>query len=494
MISGVRVPKRSQVVPQNLGGALPQHEPTWERDFPVIGQGVLTFNAVRTTPFCIVVRPKLQSGEKGADEFISLTVGQSSATFSLHQNGVTKELKTVQDHPYAAPGTDSYTQPVGFDPNKMISYWLSYNRDLLQIRYGRGYVMEETTCMEFDFLEGLTPQQKEDTRDKLKFLFSPTIRRRIKFYDVSTKQDLVVHFASELEKLTPIDYRKFVSDVGLGAVKIHEISSESKDHRKSKALELAKTLVDMEKKVELLSSPFVTNWSPLIKDSSSLHLSDLDSNVCILSASLPAACKELYSNVVSCPLDSPDDPYPLSDAIGYSINTKGCKLYQILEDKDEFGDPSQKYLRITLGPDRGVSAGIPYVLEIWPSKCGSPIHNHGNCFAVINVIHGAIDIEVFNKHAVDNDAIPIKKFTATKGQHTWISPNWFQTHKLYNSTSTYCATIQCYQYATSDTVEWPYFDYINDTNAIKEFLPNSDLDFSQMRDIVMKEYTASLHK
>ena len=95
------------------------------------------------------------------------------------------------------------------------------------------------------------------------------------------------------------------------------------------------------------------------------------------------------------------------------------------DSSDEFGDPSQKYLCITLGPDRGVSAGIPYVLEIWPSKCGSPIHNHGNCFAVINVIHGAIDIEVFNKHVFDNDPIPIKKFTATKVQHTWISPNWF---------------------------------------------------------------------
>lgn len=32
------------------------------------------------------------------------------------------------------------------------------------------------------------------------------------------------------------------------------------------------------------------------------------------------------------------------------------------DSSDEFGDPSQKYLCITLGPDRGVSAGIPYVL------------------------------------------------------------------------------------------------------------------------------------
>ena len=237
-----------------------------------------------------------------------------------------------------------------------------------------------------------------------------------------------------------------------------------------------------------MSSPFVTNWSPIVKDSKTLTLDDLDSDKFTFSSSLPDVCQELYNNVVSCTLDSPNDPYPLSDAIEYSINTEGMTLNTTLKNKHEFDNPDQIYLRVTLGPNRGKSAGIPYVLEIWPKACGSPIHNHGNCYAVINVIHGAIDIEVYNKQASDTDAKHIMKFTAHKGQQTWISPNWFQTHKLWNSTPTYTATIQCYQYSKADTTNWPYFDYVSDDNTIDEFLPNSDFKFHEMKKIVMQEY------
>ena len=36
----------------------PTHEPNWHEDFPVVGQGTLIFNVQRSTPFCIVIRPK----------------------------------------------------------------------------------------------------------------------------------------------------------------------------------------------------------------------------------------------------------------------------------------------------------------------------------------------------------------------------------------------------------------------------------------------------
>ncbi len=42
----------------------------------------------------------------------------------------------------------------------------------------------------------------------------------------------------------------------------------------------------------------------------------------------------------------------------YSINTEGALLHSKLKTK--------AYLRITMGPGRGESPGIPYVLEIWP--------------------------------------------------------------------------------------------------------------------------------
>ena len=42
-------------------------------------------------------------------------------------------------------------------------------------------------------------------------------------------------------------------------------------------------------------------------------------------------------------------------------------LWTKLKNKHEFDDPTQVYLRVTLSPKRGKSAGIPYVMEIWPS-------------------------------------------------------------------------------------------------------------------------------
>lgn len=35
-------------------------------------------------------------------------------------------------------------------------------------------------------------------------------------------------------------------------------------------------------------------------------------------------------------------------------------------------------------------AGIPFVLEIWPAGHNSPIHNHGNAYGIVRVLHGDI--------------------------------------------------------------------------------------------------------
>lgn len=82
--------------------------------------------------------------------------------------------------------------------------------------------------------------------------------------------------------------------------------------------------------------PLVTNWSPIVKDSRTLTLDDLDSDRFTFSASLPDVCQELYNNVISCTLDNPNNQYPLSDAIEYSINTKGMTLFSKLKNKNEF--------------------------------------------------------------------------------------------------------------------------------------------------------------
>ena len=72
-------------------------------------------------------------------------------------------------------------------------------------------------------------------------------------------------------------------------------------------------------------------------------------------------------------------------------------------------------MRVTLGTHRGFSPGIPYVLEIWPGGCESPIHNHGNAYAVIKVLHGAIKVTIYKKTWNSEDSQQeLSSFTASK--------------------------------------------------------------------------------
>ena len=254
-------------------------------------------------------------------------------------------------------------------------------------------------------------------------------------------------------------------------------------------------LIDMEGKVGLYKNPLISNRSPVILDSTKCTLFELDSNKYMLSASLPPACQELYKNIFQECVDlgwpHGVGKYKLSDAIRHSLETKGGILWRAVEKKaHEFGKEST-YLRVTLGESRGESPGIPYVLELWPKGHGSPIHNHGNAYAVIKVIHGGLTIHIYNKSKVTDDSGEEKElmqFDVKQGDGTWISPNWYQTHRLWNTTSDYCATIQCYKYGDSDHLHWPYFDYTKSDGKVGEFVPDTDFTFCEMREKVVKEY------
>ena len=252
----------------------------------------------------------------------------------------------------------------------------------------------------------------------------------------------------------------------------------------------------MEKKVSFEKNPLVTNRPYLILDSSEITLFRLDMGGFTFSESLSACSRELYQNVKHIELDYAADTskYRLSDAMRHSIETPGCILYEKLkEKKDEFGDDQaqETYLRVTLGASYGDSPGIPYVLEIWPAKHCSPVHNHGDAEAVIKVLFGTINIEIYNKFSPGMDGHEKPKelldFNAKAGDYTWIDRNWYQTHKLQNISDDFCATIQCYKYPSTNNVHWPYFDYISEESKIEEFTPSSDFTFIEMYKKVMAE-------
>jgi hypothetical protein len=208
---------------------------------------------------------------------------------------------------------------------------------------------------------------------------------------------------------------------------------------------------------------------------------------------LSVECQKLYANIVGdlFQLNTPDFPN-FSDAIAKSIQDPQGWCYQELKKKEsEFGkaDPLATYLRITLGINQGESPGIPYVMEIWPNRHYSPIHNHAGANAIIKVLHGEINVNLFDMLSVFHTK-PFKEVTISKGDITWIVPKLNQTHQLHNqSGGDPCITIQCYLYNTEDNSHYEYFDYIDTgKQCIEKFLPNSDMDFLDFKQQMKKEW------
>lgn len=405
-------------------------KPTWEEQFPVNGQGILVFNKDTKIPFLISVE-----NEQG-DYRLSVQIEKDHVVFIKSKGDQKEQL------------SETHKKGSGIEQGK-ISYWYSYDRDNLVLKYGKGYRMEETTILTHDFLiNAASEEEKEEIR-----------------------KDLYPYFNAEEKKYI----RQY----------------EAMPNKAKGGITVTEEMVEFDK------NPLISNVSPLVLDSSKVNLFFLDEADYIFSASLPPACRELYENTKGCHLNYPEEVAGvlLSDAIRYSIDTEGCLLNKTLKDKaGEFGgdDINETYLRVTLGHSLGKSPGIPYVLEIWPKGHYSPIHNHGNANAVIKVLFGSIHIMNYNKHVSSPDAKPLKEFDAREGDVTWINRNWYQTHKLINTSQDYCATIQCYSYDAGDTTHWPYFDYISENSTIEEFFPNSDFSFREMREKVLIEYKQSL--
>ena len=408
------------------------------KQFPVNGQGTFIYTRKftgkdETGEFAIVVTPeKLELGEK-PHEYIALHVTPTKASFEkmekCGESGIEKE-------------------GIGSEPKRLLSYWFSYDRDACTVKYGKGYRMVETTLLSHDFLENESREQLE------------------KFFNAAKPIYVMVFFAGEDE------------------------------------LAVKTPLIEVESTFQFDENPLVGNYPPLVLDSDKVSLLDVDQNLFMFSSSLPLACKELYSNIRNMELEYPAHPdFPgikLSDAIRYSLTTEGMMLANIIKKKQEKKKSddakSEVYIRVTLGPDMRTGPGVSYVLELWPSKCKSPVHNHGASCAVIKVLFGQIQIKIFNKGGNPPTTTDfIKKFDAVKDDVTWMDSNWYQSHQLVNTTSDYCATIQCYKYAAGDKIHWPGFDFVavgeqEQEHVLDTFIPDSDATFQKMRNTVLKEY------
>jgi hypothetical protein len=249
-------------------------------------------------------------------------------------------------------------------------------------------------------------------------------------------------------------------------------------------------------KVSIGGLPIVNDLPPVIAESVALSLEDLALNTTTSIANLDPPCRRLYANITGPNIQLNDKNFPdFSEAIEYSIRTPGRICYEMLKSKaDEFGgDPLMTYLRITLGLDEGNSPGVPFVIEIWPSKHKSPIHDHGEAYAVIKVLHGKINASYFTKLDKKFGIKLEPEIMFEKGNVTWISPDNYQIHQLHNDFDRACVTIQCYQYAKKDISHDEYFQYLEEgTGEKKPFKPNSDWDFISFKRLVKEEWEAHL--
>ena len=244
--------------------------------------------------------------------------------------------------------------------------------------------------------------------------------------------------------------------------------------------------------LKLLRDP-ITNTVPLlVKDTSHLTMHHVASANVMPVANLPPTSQKLY-NCIAGPkfiLDTDDFP-DFFNAIQHSIATPGLWCYETLKRKaTEFNkdkpDPSETYLRITLGQNNGESPGVPYVMEIWPGGHYSPIHSHAGAEAVIRVLEGRINVSLFPFLSEGAEPFAVAEFAP--GDIMWISPTLNQTHQLKNNGTMTCITIQCYMYNDSDQLHYDYFDYLDINGRVQQYEPDSDMDFLEFKERMREEW------
>ena len=259
--------------------------------------------------------------------------------------------------------------------------------------------------------------------------------------------------------------------------------------------------VDFDKSVflplRMLRDPIIKTGVPMfVKDTHSLTMNDVAGTTYLPVANLPPVCQQMYNCVGGrmFVLDTPDFP-DFTEAIEYSIATPGCWCYEKLQKKATEFNPDEPniyetYLRITMGCNDGESPGIPYVMEIWPPKHYSPIHNHAGANAVIRVLHGSIQVSLYpflSDNAESSLPFAVKNFS--QNDVTWLSPYLNQVHKLTNVNSrNTCITIQCYLYGNENDGHYDYFDYISSNGGIEHYEPDSDADFLKFKAKIKAEW------
>lgn len=178
--------------------------------------------------------------------------------------------------------------------------------------------------------------------------------------------------------------------------------------------------------------------------------------------------------------------------------------------------PALPYLRVAVAAATRSAPGEPFVLEIWPAGCRSPIHSHGGACGAFRVLHGTCTLSLYNASGADGDSSsddededgeegedgagsgengengenghagskthrssgkknksrnnekknrfarrPHLVATCSRGDVGWFDSGHHQTHSIgadAGPPGSFCATLQAFRYADDDDAQLPFME------------------------------------
>ena len=245
-----------------------------------------------------------------------------------------------------------------------------------------------------------------------------------------------------------------------------------------------------------LATPFLGDIEPLLFGNNTTDIRELEKNSRTI-MDLPFEIHPLYEKIKNISI-----PKYVYDAIEYSIETEGCMLNEKLKQKaGSLGRKETTYIRVLMGFDFGNQPGQPIVLEIWPKKHESPVHNHGNTTAVIKMLFGKLKTEWYNPLSEENEKNPkpVKTGYLNAGDFTFMTPFTFQTHKLINEYDSTAISVQTYAHTTKNADNNKQFSetfnfFKPDENKLNNFFPGKDFSYNEILEIAEKKYGSHLVK
>ncbi|XP_055334209.1 uncharacterized protein LOC129585522 isoform X2 [Paramacrobiotus metropolitanus] len=248
-------------------------------------------------------------------------------------------------------------------------------------------------------------------------------------------------------------------------------------------------------KMKLKKEPVLVDLEPIIIPNDQLTLEHLASEKFYMSPNSCPIVSGLLSKVLAAKFTQDH-----LDAITFSLKTPGCVLHSILQMKQSkslFGNANSSYIRIPLRRSLLISPGQDMVLEVWPARHCSPVHDHGNSTAVIKILQGSLKSEWYNPIVNGSYEPPelIKAETVYAGNITWMRSDLYQTHKLINEDDhTPAISLQVYRYEEGTGAyneDFFYYKKGPDDPYLGAFFPSKDIDIKEIihKDgKVMKEY------